>query len=82
MSEFYNKPEPIPECEERHYWRKRFNFAAWLFLFFAFFFLLNDQITAMFIALAVSMGYRIVDTILDIRHMKWHINNDEGEHTM
>lgn len=78
----YNNEKTPQECEDRAYWRKRFNFAAWLFLFFALWFLFTDNFTAMFIALAVSLGYRTVDTILDIRHMKWHINNDEGEHPM
>lgn len=70
------------ECLDRKYWHKRFNFASWLFLFFALWFLLTDNFQAMFIAIAVSFGYRTVNTLFDIRHLKWHIKNDEGEHSM
>jgi len=76
----YRHEEIPPECEERHFWHKRFNFAAWLFLIFAFYgIFFTDNFKAIFLCLAVSIAFRALDSINQIRHFKWHMKNDEGE---
>lgn len=74
--------EKVPqECEDRAYWDKRFNFASWLFLFFAFYFIIfTDNGTPALFSIAISFGYRAVNTVLQIRHMKWHMRGGSDAH--
>lgn len=71
--------ETNPACEERHYWHKRFNFASWLFLIIGLFAIFNDQEHAGFVGLTASALFRLFDSWMEIRHIKWHIHSLEGE---
>lgn len=74
---FYEEPQLPQECADRKYWSKRFNFASWLFLFiglYAIFFSENNH--AAFYAIGVSIFWRILDVVCDIRHMAWHIKEN------
>lgn len=80
MADFFKEPETLPECDERDYWRKRFNFASWLFLFLALYAILTDNLDSAIIAITVSLGFRIFDTVCAIRHMKWHVETSGRHH--
>ena len=76
----YSPPEELPECEERAYWRKRFQWASWIFLFGSFYCLFTDNTASGLVALAASMGFQFFDSWNQIRHIKWHIERgEEGE---
>lgn len=69
-----------PVCEERHYWHKRFNFAAWLFLFIALYGIFFTQnFKAIFFSLGVSILFRAVESFNEIRHIKWHFERREED---
>lgn len=74
--------EEVPqECEDRAFWRKRFNFASWLFLLmglWAIFF--SDNINSAMIAIGASIFWRILDVVCDVRHVAWHIKNNGEPH--
>lgn len=82
MNEFYEQTEPLPECEERYYWDKRFNFAAWLFLFmgiFAIFY--STTATSAILAITVSLGFKAINAICNIRHVYWHAKGGGDMHS-
>lgn len=82
MDNFYkpSNQQPEPECEERAYWRKRFNFASWLFLIFGLYAIFTDRLDAGVIAICASVGFQLFDSINQIRHIKWHIKQlEEGK---
>ena len=81
MSNFYDtERESNPVCEERHYWHKRFNFASWLFLIIALFAIFSDSGgRSVVVGLVASAGFNVFDSWMQIRHLKWHIENFEGE---
>lgn len=70
------------ECEDRAYWHKRFNFAAWLFLLMSFYFIFASETAwSALLAIATSFGFRVVDAVCATRHALWHFKNDvEGKH--
>lgn len=70
--------EDLPECDDRLYWHKRFNFAAWLFLILGFIMIfVSSTATSAIIGISVSFGFRLVDSICQARHMMWHIKRNE-----
>ena len=81
MNEFYQHSKIPPECEERHYWHKRFGFASWLFLLFGLYAIFTDGgFKAIALSLTVSVGFNLFDAWMNIRHLKWHIkHNERGE---
>lgn len=72
----------MSECKERQFWHKQFIFASWLFLFLGVLALFSGNLWVAAFATTLSFAYRAVDTILDIRHLRWHISNDKGGHYM
>lgn len=78
----YNTDKTPPECDERIYWHKRFNFASWLFLGIGFYFLFfTEAALATLLALSFSIGWRALDSVCYIRHFNWHIREElEGKH--
>lgn len=88
MNDNFYQPRPpkideeMPqECEDRAYWRKRFNFASWLFLFiglYALFF--SENPNSAWLGLGFSVFWRIVDVVCDVRHFEWHIKNRGEPH--
>lgn len=74
------RSDPTPqECEDRVYWHKRFNFASWLFLLFGFWAIFfSETATSAILAIGVSFGFRLWDSVCYALHMKWHIENDKG----
>jgi hypothetical protein len=75
----FSPPEELPECDERAYWRKRFQWASWIFLFAGFYFIFTDSTLSGLIAITTSMFFQFFDTYHQIRHIKWHIvRNEEG----
>jgi len=70
----------LPECEDREYWHKRFNFASWIFLLMSFYsiFVSENGFSAIF-AITISLGFQFFDSWHQIRHMKWHMNRNGGD---
>lgn len=78
MSDFYHPPEAQPECDERHYWDKRFRFASWLFLILTFFAIFTSETAwSALVAITASVGFYMFNTICQIRHIKWHLEQGE-----
>lgn len=77
MNDFWKQPEIPQECEDRHYWHKRFNFATWLFLLFSFWAMFTGNFMSALLALSTSMGFNVFDSWHSIRHIKWHLENDK-----
>ncbi len=74
------KEEDLPECDERAYWHKRFNFASWIFLLWGFYLIIfsDGNGKAILFSLLVSVGFQLFDSICQARHMLWHIRKDGG----
>lgn len=71
--------EDLPECDERLYWHKRFNFASWLFLFFGIWAIFaSSTAKAAIIAISASFGFRVFDSICQARHWAWHWKKNGG----
>ena len=73
--------EDLPECDERLYWHKRFNFASWLFLILGLWALFASSTAwSALVGLGTSIGFRLFDSICQARHMLWHIRRNGGGH--
>lgn len=77
----YRPDNPSPECDERLYWHKRFTFASWLFLIMGIWviFASSTPWSAM-IGIGVSLGFRILDSVCQMRHIIWHMKGDGDTH--
>lgn len=69
---------PVVNCEERHYWDKRFNFAATLFLVVGLGLLIfTNNIDAILLSFIASVSFRLFNMVMQLRHMHTHIECDE-----
>lgn len=78
----FMRPKKLQECKDREMWSKQFRIAFYLLwavsiISFVFF----DQFGLALAFLGGAGVILVTDSILDVRHLMWHVkNNEEGKH--
>lgn len=69
-----------PECKNHKMWQTQLLILSWgAIALGAFFLLFTDDMTKAIIFLLVSVAASFSRVILDIRHVRWHISQDEDD---
>lgn len=73
----------FPQCEKRKFWGRQFTIAHWVLLAVGFIIIVftNREMAGVFI-LMTSFGLFLLNTWLDVRHVRWHFKQSKGDDDM
>lgn len=73
----------FPQCENREFWGRQLTAAHWVLLAVGFFIVIfTDRVEAGGFIILGSLGLFLLNTFLDIRHVRWHLKQMKGDDDM